>query len=364
MNNDNKKSNGGKIAIIIVCVVLALLFLGFLLFIGIIILGALGITLFAVNYISNIGQVVGNVEELNYSYHEHVVTSYEEYQEYFGEYGFKSLTEVNFEKSNFYIFPIKTNNCGTPDFKVNNIAFTSNNLNGVYDTLDVGLTYTQSCGVCPESYTYYAIELGKDVKRIKEFNYKLDARSRRDCGNAEYKPMIYIYPEEDINVEVKLGNSDLITTSYPKYEKVWNVFAKTNGDLEYNGRTYYGLYWEGANHTAKVEKDGFVIKGEDTSKFLEEKLEILGLNEKEANEFIIYWLPKMEHNNYNYIRFETREEIDNYMPLEVTPVPDTTIRVYMNFKALDEEIEVEEQKLEKVTRSGYSVIEWGGSIIE
>lgn len=30
----------------------------------------------------------------------------------------------------------------------------------------------------------------------------------------------------------------------------------------------------------------------------EEKLEILGLNYKETEEFIVYWLPKLEQNEY------------------------------------------------------------------
>ena len=110
--------------------------------------------------------------------------------------------------------------------------------------------------------------------------------------------------------------------------------------------------------------EGFCIKGKDIIKFLEEKLEILGLNERETEEFIIYWLPKMENNNYNYIRFETREEIDSYMPLSVTPSPDTMIRVFMEYKPLNEKIDVKEQILEKVERNGFTVVEWGGSDIK
>ena len=34
---------------------------------------------------------------------------------------------------------------------------------------------------------------------------------------------------------------------------------------------------------------------------LEEKLAILGLTERESEEFIVYWLPKLEKNKYNYI---------------------------------------------------------------
>jgi len=181
------------------------------------------------------------------------------------------------------------------------------------------------------------------------------------------KPIIYLYPTEETEVSVKLGNSEKITCSYPKYVDGWNVIAKPDGTLTYTetGRELYSLYWEGKDANAKVNtEEGFVVRGEDTVSFLEEKLEILGLNSKEAEEFIIYWLPKMESNKYNYIRFATMEEIEEYMPLEVNPTPDTVIRILMEFKGLDEYIEVKEQKLEKAKRSGFAVVEWGGTEIK
>lgn len=107
--------------------------------------------------------------------------------------------------------------------------------------------------------------------------------------------------------------------------------------------------------------EGFCIKGKDTIKFLEEKLEILGLNERETEEFIIYWLPKMENNNYNYIRFETIEEQNQAMPLNINPKPDSLIRIMMDWKGLDNKIEVKEQVLQSPKREGYTVVEWGGS---
>lgn len=182
------------------------------------------------------------------------------------------------------------------------------------------------------------------------------------------KPIIYIYPEEETEVTVELGRKENLTCTYPLYEDKWEVIAKPDGTLidEETGRTYYALYWEGINskkYSNKLE-EGFVVKGEDTIKFLEEKLEILGLNEKEAEEFIVYWLPKMQNNKYNYIRFQTIEEINENMPLEVTPVPDTLIRVMMEWKGLNKYIEVEEQQLEKVERKGYTVVEWGGTEIK
>ena len=181
------------------------------------------------------------------------------------------------------------------------------------------------------------------------------------------KPIIYLYPEEETNIEVKLGKKENITCSYPKYENGWKVVANPNGDLKYieNGKNLYALYYEAKTEKEnKVEKEGFVVKGEDSAKFLEEKLEILGLNERESEEFIVYWLPKLEANKYNYIRFLNKEEIDENMPLEIEPKPDTQIRILMTFKGLNKEIKVEEQQLTRVERKGYTVVEWGGSEIK
>lgn len=180
------------------------------------------------------------------------------------------------------------------------------------------------------------------------------------------KPIIYIYPEEETEVTVKLKKTENLTHTYPKYEDEWKVIAKPNGDLKdcKTGRNLYALYWEGINTVEPNMEEGFVVKGEDTIEFLEEKLEILGLNEREANEFIIYWLPKLENNKYNFIRFQTEEEINSNMPLEITPKPDTVIRVVMEFKGLEEAVEIEEQQLETPERTGYTVVEWGGTEIK
>ena len=178
------------------------------------------------------------------------------------------------------------------------------------------------------------------------------------------KPMIYIYPTEKMNVRVKLGNPQNLTCTYPKYENDWFVTADRDGTLKDNktGRNLYGLYWEGKSiNKNKSMNEGFCIKGKDTAKFLEEKLEILGLNYREAEEFIIYWLPKMENNTYNYVRFEPIEEQNLEMPLEIIPKPDNIIRIMMDWKALDNKIDVKEQVLQKQSRKGYTVVEWGGS---
>ena len=179
------------------------------------------------------------------------------------------------------------------------------------------------------------------------------------------KPIIYLYPENEIDVTVRLGAPERITISYPEYNNGWDITAYPNGDLidKSSGNKLYSLYWEGERDTSKLDlATGFVVKSEDVANFLEEKLEILGLNYREKEEFIVYWLPKLEANKYNYIYFATEEEINSEMPLEFSIQPDTIIRVRMIFKGLDEYKNIEEQMLEPAPeREGFTVVEWGGT---
>ena len=163
----------------------------------------------------------------------------------------------------------------------------------------------------------FLMNLIEERQRLKDF--------------VQAKPIIYIYPQEETEVSVKVGYPENLTCTYPKYEDGWDVIASTDGNLKdvKTGRNLYALYWEGLRTKEGNIEDGFVVKRENVASFLEEKLEILGLNEREAEEFIVYWLPILEKNEYNFIRFYEKEEIDEMMPLEINPEPETLIRVLM-----------------------------------
>ena len=180
------------------------------------------------------------------------------------------------------------------------------------------------------------------------------------------KPVIYLYPEEKTDVTVTLGNPEYITHSYPKYDSPWHVTALPDGTLTdmKTGRELYSLYYENASPVPlSATEEGFVVRGENAAAFLEEKLAVLGLSEKEAEEFIIYWLPRLEMNEWNYIRFASKAEIDAEMPLEIAPEPDSVIRVLMLWKALDAPIAVREQTIDTPARTGFTAVEWGGAEI-
>ena len=94
------------------------------------------------------------------------------------------------------------------------------------------------------------------------------------------------------------------------------------------------------------------MPGSGTAEFLEDALARLGLNRAEANEFIIYWLPLMQENAYNLIAFQT-DAYTQSARLTVTPEPDTMLRVFMAWTALDEPVELPAQELSAPERRGF-----------
>ncbi len=175
------------------------------------------------------------------------------------------------------------------------------------------------------------------------------------------KPVLYLYPEEETEVTVNFEHEESLTTTYPKFQDEWTVTAHPNGDLyDENGNYYYGLYWEeNSNHLVDF-KEGFYVSKDNAISFLEEKLTIIGLNAKERNEFIMYWLPILEKNEHNLVYFELTEERESFNKLEITPTPDSLLRVAIHVKKIDGPQSIKEQKLTTFERTGFTAVEWGG----
>ena len=101
------------------------------------------------------------------------------------------------------------------------------------------------------------------------------------------------------------------------------------------------------------------MAGTDTAAFLEDALAQLGLTRREANEFIVYWLPQMQENPYNLIAFQS-DRYTQAAKLTIDPAPDTLLRVFMAWKPLDKFMEISAQSLTAPERTGFTAVEWGG----
>ena len=183
--------------------------------------------------------------------------------------------------------------------------------------------------------------------------------SRNEVEDA--KPVIYLYPEKTTEVTVTLEYDGVLTSTYPTYDNGWTVTVEPDGTMtDAQGREYYCLFWEGIPAEERTVFDqGWCVAGKDTAAFLEEKLAELGLTDKEANEFIIYWLPRMEHNAYNLISFQT-DAYEAAAKLTVEPAPDSMLRVFMTWKSVPAKVDVEPQTIAPFVREGFTVVEWGG----
>lgn len=185
------------------------------------------------------------------------------------------------------------------------------------------------------------------------------------CGDDTVfaKPVIYLYPEQETEVSVQLDYDGELTCTYPAYEDGWSVTAQPDGTLtDEDGKQYSYLFWEGETDVEYDMSRGFVVKGSDTAEFLQEKLSYLGLTPREYNEFIVYWLPKMQDHPYNLIAFQQEAYTDS-AALTISPQPDSILRVFMAYQPLEQPVEIEEQALAPFAREGFAVVEWGGTEI-
>lgn len=178
------------------------------------------------------------------------------------------------------------------------------------------------------------------------------------------KPVIYLYPQEKCEISVGLEFNGRLTITDPPYMDGWQVTAEADGTLTtVDGSVYPYLFWEGEQYYELPREEGFCVSGADTEEFLKEKLALLGLSEGESAEFCEYWLPRMESNAYNIISFHGEDYTENAR-LDISPAPDTVIRVFMSFSASEEYVNLPAQDLQAAPgRNGFTVVEWGGAEI-
>lgn len=210
-------------------------------------------------------------------------------------------------------------------------------------------------------------------KEVDELLTETDNRITYEKENIEKpnpetaKPVIYLYPEQETKVNVQLSFNGTLTSTYPTLPpEGWTVTAQPDGTLtDEEGRSYRYLFWEGVADVDWKQDSGFLVKAEDAREFLEQSLTQLGLNELEQNDFITYWLPKLEKNGESFVTFAAEQYTDNAI-LTVTPQPDSVLRVQMLISKVDDSNraafqKLPEQELPRFEREGFVLVEWGGT---
>ena len=186
-------------------------------------------------------------------------------------------------------------------------------------------------------------------------------------GYMAHAPVIYLYGDDGMEVNVSLDLNGHLTCTYPEYKtgEGWTVAISPDGTLtDSEGKEYDFLFWEGEVDFDADMSQGFCVSGDQTEDLLRECAADLGLNDNETDAFVGYWLPFMENNPYNVITFQTTA-FDEAAQMNISPEPDQVVRVNMLWYASDEFVQIEPQDLTGINipvedRHGFTVVEWGG----
>lgn len=252
-----------------------------------------------------------------------------------------------------------------------------NGVNGVDSALviveGVDSVYSNDTGyfelyVMPGTYTIisrrdYYLEEKADSVVIKKNHVYEGWFSHGQIEAAYFKPAIYLYNDFPLHVTLSLEFNGVLDFTYPKSNGSWEADITESGQLSCEGKLLDYIYWDGRFSPAVSASDlhsGSIVMSGQVISFLEKALKDLGLNEKEKQDFISFWGPKLVKHDASYVHFATAS-YQAKVPLIVTPEPDHVIRIFMVYAPAEViDFTPVPQKFSPEQRNGFTVVEWGG----
>lgn len=180
-----------------------------------------------------------------------------------------------------------------------------------------------------------------------------------------WKPMLYLYAPDTMDVTVTMGQPERVSVSYPALENnSWLVRAYPGGDLvsKSSGKRYYGLFWEGYSWDAPVSDTGFCLSREEFGERMDSILELKGLNFREREEFITFWISRIAQP-FVAVRFP-EQAFSRAFPVQIQPAPELFLRVFATFEQRATPMHLVAPHLEAIPRPAWTAVEWGGQEIQ
>jgi hypothetical protein len=180
------------------------------------------------------------------------------------------------------------------------------------------------------------------------------------------KPVIYLYPEEETDLHVEVEPNIGFTKTIPEYKSGWDVTAYPDGTVidRETGDNYDYLYWAGLVDGYPLIEEGWVVAQKDLPAFFDYSLPLYGLQGEEITDFTEYWIDDMNEAPYYAVSFVEQSIIDELSPLSIDKEPDVVVRVLMTAMPLNRPIKLHVPQLPEIPeRRGFTVIEWGGTIL-
>jgi len=175
------------------------------------------------------------------------------------------------------------------------------------------------------------------------------------------KPALYLYPTKTRQIEIYLKPKGWLTKTIPYYNGIWLVRASPKGIID---NKYEYLFYEVAlNSSLDLPNEGWVVKIKELNQWFDKTLPKLGLKEKEIKDFKDYWLKELKGYPYFKIKVLSEKFLNDNLAIRIKPNPDKMIRVILVFEGIKQEEEITEPIIKTPKRKGFTVVEWGGILI-
>ena len=137
-----------------------------------------------------------------------------------------------------------------------------------------------------------------------------------------------------------------------------------NTNVINNHKDYSYLFYESETQPFFFgNSEGWLIEADERAERYTEILKEYGFNDKEIADFVEFWAEKLPEG-VDYMMYpNVTEVIDKAMPVSFSTEPDSIFRIWFTFEPYDGQI-VPEPEIDEIARDGFTVVEWGGVILD
>ncbi|MBK8805626.1 MAG: hypothetical protein IPO21_02805 [Bacteroidales bacterium] len=179
-----------------------------------------------------------------------------------------------------------------------------------------------------------------------------------DCTTVK-KPNIYIYPSEQIDLTVKLNfpMGGKVVASIPDYGKGWNITVDTSGMIN---NTYSFLFYESKQPDIWQRSYGWNVQTDKLESFFRQNMTDYGFKGREIEDFIEYWIPRLNDYTSYSIYPQTQSLIEEVIQLDFSKQPENILRLFYVVEGsnqLKDNLTI--PTIDSFKREGYFATEWG-----
>ncbi|MBN2367344.1 MAG: hypothetical protein JXL67_14340 [Calditrichaeota bacterium] len=172
------------------------------------------------------------------------------------------------------------------------------------------------------------------------------------------KPNIYIYPAEEIEMDVELHfpKGGEILESNPKYVNNWHIQVEPSGFIN---TEYRYLFYEARIPNILQREFAWIVKGKELDDFFRKNLADLTFSVMEIKDFLDYWLPYFSSEKTYVIYPHFTKELSDVIEINFSLPPENLNRIIYWIEEYTGNVTVKRPEIPDYKRDGFTVLEWG-----